>query len=177
MRHHERAWNGRRRHDEDVGVLALGRQRQSLLHAEAVLLVHDGQAKLAELDAGLEQSVCADENVDVAAPQVLVGLRAHDTLLAAGQDLDAHAGGPRQRLHRREVLPGQHLSRRHDAGLRAVLHHGACGEQRHDRLAGADIALKQAQHTVGGGEVGLDLAYGLSLPVGQREGQGVEDGL
>ena len=39
------------------------------------------------------------------------------------------------------------------------------------RLAGADIALQQAQHALGLGEVGVDLGQRLLLRAGQRIGQ------
>ena len=41
-------------------------QRRALLHPEAVLLVHDRQSQLVEIDALLNQGVRADGDVDVA---------------------------------------------------------------------------------------------------------------
>ena len=43
------------------------------------------------------------------------------------------------------------------------------GEQRDHRLAGADIALEQAEHALGPGEVGLDL--------GERRAPGCRSGV
>ena len=50
MRHQKRARNGRRRHHQHVGaaVAALGLQRQTLMHAEAMLLVDDGEGEVLE---------------------------------------------------------------------------------------------------------------------------------
>ena len=47
-----------------------------------------------------------------------------------------------------EMLPREDFGRRHQRGLAAGLDHGGGGEQRHDGLAGADIALQQPQHAL-----------------------------
>ena len=59
------------------------------------------------------------------------------------------------------------------AGLDRARH----GEQRHHRLAGADIALQQAQHALGLGEIGVDLGQRLFLRAGQRIGQRLANGV
>ncbi len=61
------------------------------------------------------------------------------------------------------MLLRQHLGRRHQRRLRAGLHRAQHGEQRHQRLAGADIALQQPQHAVRRGQVGVDLGQRLQL--------------
>ena len=43
------------------------------------------------------------------------------------------------------------------------------------RLAAADIALEQAQHSLGPRQVGIDLADGALLRVGQTKGQGAQE--
>ena len=48
-----------------------------------------------------------------------------------------------------EMLARQDFGRRHQRGLPAGLDHGRGGEQRHHGLAGADVALQQAQHALG----------------------------
>ncbi len=63
-RHRDGARDRRRRHHQHVrrcGV-ALGGQRRSLLHAEAVLLVDDDEAEVGELHLLLEQRVRADDD-------------------------------------------------------------------------------------------------------------------
>ena len=70
-----------------------------------------------------------------------------------------------------EMLARQKLGRRHEGGLRAGLDRGRHGEQRHDGLAAADIALQQAQHAVGAGEIGVDLAKHAGLRAGELEGK------
>jgi hypothetical protein len=73
--------------------LPLAGQHEALRHAEAVLLVHHGEAEVAEADAFLEQGVGADRDVDRAfrqAGQHSPPLRA---LHAAGQQTPPDAGG------------------------------------------------------------------------------------
>ena len=175
MRHDERARDGRRRHDQHVGAgaAALGLQRQALVHAEAVLLVDDGEGEIAEDHVRLEQRVRADDDVDVAAGEALQHLLARAALLAPREQADAQAGLLGQRRDGFEMLAGEHFRRRHQRRLRAGLHRDGHGEQRDDRLAGADVALQQPQHAARRAHVGLDLAHGLALGVGQRERQRV----
>ena len=80
-------------------------------------------------------------------PASVVGALA--ALFAAGQDRDAQAGALGQRRDRGEMLAGQDFGRRHQRRLAAGLDGARHGEQRHHRLAGADIALQQAQHALG----------------------------
>jgi hypothetical protein len=65
-RERERPRDGRRRHHEHVGPLALALEPRALVHAEAVLLVHHGQAQALEGDALLDQRVRADDAPDMA---------------------------------------------------------------------------------------------------------------
>ena len=68
--------------------------------------------------------------------------------LAAGQDGDADAGGFGQRRDGLQMLAREQLGRRHERRLAAGLDHGGGGDQRHHGLAGADVALQQAQHAL-----------------------------
>ena len=161
VRHQQRARDRRRRHDQHVGAAAaaLGLQRQALVHAEAVLLVDDGEGQVLEHHVGLEQRVRADEDVDLAAPPAARAARR-----ARGPSRGPSAGqGAGRRLvgERRDgvgMLARQHLGRRHQRGLRAGLDRDRHGHQRDDRLAGADIALQQAQHAARRAHVLGDLA-------------------
>ena len=88
MRHQQRARDRRRRHDEHAGAAlaaALGLQGEALVHAEAVLLVDDGEGQVLELHVGLEQRVRADEDVDLAGRKPLEQIGARAALLPAGQ--------------------------------------------------------------------------------------------
>ena len=86
--------------------------------------------------------------------------RALGALVAAGQDLEPHAGRLGQRRQREEVLAGEDLGRRHHRRLPAGLDRGQHGEERDQRLAGADVALQQPVHPEAGGHVGGDLGHG-----------------
>ena len=103
-----------------------------------------------------------------------ISLRAAPAL-AAGEDGDADAGGVRQRRDGFEMLARQDLGRRHEGGLPAGLDHRGGGDQRHHRLAGADIALQQAQHALRAREVGDDVVDGILLRMGERIRQRLHD--
>ncbi len=70
---HQRARDRRRRHHQHVDRLALGGEREALVHAEAVLLVDDGEREIAEGDALLEQCMGADQQVDLAGARARPG--------------------------------------------------------------------------------------------------------
>ncbi len=82
-------------------------------------------------------------------------------LFRRGQPTDQQLGPKLERRQqpgeRRVVLLGQQLGRRHQRRLVVVLDRQQHREQRHDRLAGADIAHEQPVHPFGGGHVGGDL--------------------
>ena len=126
-------------------------------------------------DVGLEQRVRADQDVDLAGRQPLEQLGARAALLPARQQRQAQAGGLGVGGDGVGMLARQHLGRRHQGGLGARLHRDRHGHQRHHRLAGADVALQQAQHAVRGAHVLGDLLQGLALRVGEAEGQRVGD--
>ena len=71
--------------------------------------------------------------------------------------------GSGEALYGLEVLARQELGRRHERRLGSSLDRGRHGEQRHHCLAAADIALQQAEHAVGAGEVRVDLARARGL--------------
>ena len=70
-----------------------------------------------------------------------------------------------------EVLLGQNLGRRHERDLQIVFHRDERGEQRDDRLAGADVALQQPVHRLRQLHVFDDLFQCLLLAVRQLERQ------
>ena len=75
------------------------------------------------------------------------------------------------------MLAREELGRRHQRGLAFRLDDGGGGEQRHDGLARADVALQQAQHALRPSEVGDDLLDRMPLRRRQRVGQGGDDAL
>ena len=77
---HQRARNRRRGHDQQVGARRPCDSASALMHAEAVLLVDDGEAEIAELDLVLKQRVGADDEIDLA-----VGQRRRASARASGR--------------------------------------------------------------------------------------------
>ena len=177
VRHQERARDRRRRHDQEVGaalarfLAALALQGKALVHAEAVLLVDDGERQVLELNVGLEQRMRADQDVDLAALQPLQERFARLALLAARQQRDGEAGVVGKGGDGLRVLARQHLGRRHQGRLRAGLHGDGHGHQRHHRLARPHVALQEPQHAVRRGHVRGDLLQRLALRAGEGEGQ------
>ena len=72
---HQRARDRRRGHHQHVDRLALAREREALVHAEAVLLVDDREREIAELDLVLEQRMRADEKIELAGGEALAEYR------------------------------------------------------------------------------------------------------
>ena len=83
------------------------------------------------------------EPVSSAHPGGVVGAAEHP----ARGEVAEHRGD------RAVVLLGEHLGRRQQRGLAAGVDDPQHRPQRHDRLAGADLALQQPVHRVAGREV------------------------
>ena len=170
-RQHQRARDGRGRHDQKIDGLRLGGERHALVHAEAMLLVDHGEREIGELDFLLDQRVRADDELDRTIGQALHRLLLLLLPVAAGQQGERHAGRLGERRDGGVVLARQQLGRRHQRGLRARLDRGQHGEEGDQRLAAADIALQQPHHALGLGHVGGDLGGREGLARRQREGQ------
>ena len=67
----ERARDRRRGHEQDVGCVALGRERLPLRHAEAVLLVDDDEVEAGERDRLAQQRVRAHDDLRLAVRESL----------------------------------------------------------------------------------------------------------
>ncbi len=140
---HQRARDRRRRHHQHVRGVALGGDRQPLVHAEAMLLVDHGKHEVAERHLFLEQRMRADHDVNRSVFQPGQRRAALAALLAAGQDRHPQSCALGQRRDRGEMLPGKDFGRRHQRRLSAGLDRARHGKQRHHGLAGADVALQQ----------------------------------
>jgi hypothetical protein len=92
---------------------------------------------------------------------------------AAGQQRDLDAQRPQQLGHPARVLLGEDLRGCHEHGLVASLEGEQHGEERHHRLARADVSLEQPAHTPGGLHVRVDLAEHARLRFRERERQGL----
>ncbi len=172
---HQGARDRGRGHHENVHRIAFLGEREPLVDAEAVLLVDDGQREVAEADLVLEQRMGADQEVDISGGEAVEDAGALAAALAAGEDRDAHAGGLGQRRDRLQMLAREDLGRRHQGGLAAGLDDRSRREKRDDGLAGADVALEQAEHALGLAEIGIDVGDRRALAPGQRERQRRQD--
>ncbi|MNF45261.1 hypothetical protein D3C84_263890 [compost metagenome] len=141
-----------------------------MLHAEAVLLVDDHQGQAGESDLVLEQRVGADHH-GRAAGDPFQRRGAGLALELAGQpgDLDAERRQPFAEIE--EVLLGEDFGGRHQRHLVAGLQRLQGGEGGDHGLAGANIALDQAQHGRVLAEVVGDLGADPLLRAGGGETQ------
>ena len=115
-------------------------------HAEALFLVHDEQAQVAEQHVLREQPVRADDHVHLPRRQVVDG----DLLLGLGAEaahhVDAHGESGEAFAQRLQVLKREDRRRREDGDLLAVHHGLERGAHGHFRLAVPDVAAEQAVH-------------------------------
>ena len=150
-------------------------EREPLVHAEAVLLVDDGERQIVKRDVFLKQRVGADQEIDIAERKTIEDLLTPGAALAAGQNGDADAGGFRQRRDRGEMLARENFRRRHERSLAAGLDHGCGRSERDDGFSRADIALQQTQHSLRASKIGDDVVNRLLLRMGQCVRQRLED--
>ncbi len=174
---HQRARDRRRREHQQIDGLTFAGERQPLMHAEAVLLVDDGQRQIAEHDVILKQRMGADDEIDVADGEAGEDFRPLLAALAAGQDGDANAGGLGEFLYGGEVLPRQDFGWRHQRRLPAGFDHGRGGKQRHYGFSRADVAVKKSQHPVWLRKIGDNIGDGALLRRRERVGQRLDDTL
>ena len=172
QRQGQRTRDGRGAHHQHVGGAGLGgRGLAALLHAEAVLLVHDRQGEARQPHIALQHRVRAHQQVALARG----GGGQHGAPLGGrrrtGQSLDIDAQRRAQPPHHDAVLQRQHLGRRHHHRLVALLDHEQRGDQRDERLARTHVALQQAVHGAAAAQVDQDLGQHAALGAGQRERQ------
>ncbi len=147
--HRQRAWNRCRGHDQlvrtQVAGAALVAQRQTLADTKAMLFIDDDQAKLVKLNAFLHQRMGAHN-------QAVPGgnARQRGLALVAGDPTAEpdHIDPQRHKplAERAQMLFCQQFGRRHQCHLLATGQRHRSGSGGHHGLAGADIALQQAQH-------------------------------
>ncbi len=125
---------------------ALFAQRQTLMHAEAMLLIDDHQDERGKGDALLEQCVSADDDRRRALAEFFERGAARGACLPPGQQrhLDPKRLEPAPKILR--MLIGEQFGRRHQGDLSPHLHGLSGRKSGHERFAAADVALHQAQH-------------------------------
>ena len=140
------------------GAKPFGDHAHAVGHAEAMLLVDDDEAEIVKRDLVLEKRVRADDDVEFAAGHARRGCRLRSLPLSRPVSTAMEMPAAfEQRLKRRAVLAREQIRRRHERALQAGFGRARHGERGDQRLAGADIALQQAQHRRGLGHVGEDL--------------------
>ena len=173
--HRQGARDGRGAHHQQVRLQLLAfqlfAQRQPLRHAEAVLLVDDGQPQPREGHVALDDGVRAHHQHGCAAGHLFDHRGARTALAAAGQPGHGHAQRLQPLDELAEMLLGQDLGGRHQRALPAGVHGHRRRQRRHHRLARAHVALQQAVHGDGPGDVGFNFGHHALLGAGQLEGQ------
>ena len=167
--HLQRAGNRRGAHGQHVDVGAHRLDVLLVFDAEPLLLVDHDQAEVLPGHAGLQQPVCADDDVDRA---VLHALEHRARLGGVGEpgqplDRDREAGHPLG--ERLQVLVGQQRRRHQDRGLFTVLDGLERRPHRDLGLAVTDVAADHPVHRDGLLHVVLDLGDGGELVDGLGE--------
>ena len=111
----------------------------------------------------------ADHKVDLTGGDVGLYLSLLCRPRAADQQFDTVTGAGKQLSRVAKVLFGEDLGRGHQCGLISVFHYGKDRQERHDRLAAADVALDQTIHRNIGLEIGENLADHSLLGTCERE--------
>jgi hypothetical protein len=168
--HGQGARNRRRRHHQLVRIAALLAQREALGDAEAVLFIDNGQPELGEIDAFLDQRVGADDQLRLGGRgRQLFALGLPSSGCRTARPPDAERFQPVAQFQ--VVLLGKNFGRRHEGRLPAGRNRLAGSERGDDGLAGTDIALQQALHRIGLGQIAGNFCHRPQLGAGQAERQ------
>ncbi len=141
----ERARDRRRRQVQDVRAAAFD-ERAPLRDAEAMLLVHDGDGEVVEVDLRLDQRVRADDDLGVSGRDHLPRGRVLLRPQRARQQADPDAERRAELVDGEEVLLGERLRRCHQRALASELDRAQQRVEGDDRLARADLPLQQPLH-------------------------------
>ena len=177
-------------------------QAVALLHAEAVLLVHDDQTQIVEAHLVGKQGVGANHNLGGAVGELLQYLALGAGTHGGGQQAHTHTAGfrpaprgdslgrtggrivsirvfgrrhiPQDVQHRTQMLLGKHLGRGEHRGLAARIGNLQHGAQSHHGLTGTHITLQQAVHGRFTRQIRGNLSAHLLLSLGQLVGQNLK---
>ena len=177
-------------------------QAVALLHAEAVLLVHDDQTQIVEAHLVGKQGMGANHNLGRAVGELLQYLALGAGTHGGGQQAHTHTAGflpaprgsslggtsgriiilrvfgrrhiPQDIQHRTQMLLGKHLGRGEHSGLAARIGNLQHGAQSHHGLTGTHITLQQAVHGRFTRQIRGNLSAHLLLPLGQLVGQNLK---
>ena len=150
-----------------VADRALLAQRQTLVHTEAVLLVHDDKTEIGKRDVLLKQRVRADRDRNLSRTDGLEHGCPRAPVEAPGESGHGNAQGFEPGCEIAQMLLSQQLGWRHHRDLEPGLDRGQRRRRRDHGLAAADIALHQPLHRMSFLQVGK---YFLQHPaLGTRE--------
>ena len=180
-------------------------QAVALLHAEAVLLIHDDQAQVIEAHVVGEQGVRTNHDLRGAVGKLLQHLPLSAGTHGGGQQAHTHTVGflpaprgdslggtggriisvrvfgrrhiPQDVQHRTQMLLGKHLGRGEHRGLATRIGNLQHGAQSHHGLTGTHITLQQAVHGRFTRQIRGNLSAHLLLPLGQLVGQNLKQSI
>ncbi len=171
QRQSQRARNRRRRHHQHIGVHSLPGQHEALHHAEAMLLIDNGQPQPMELDVLFEQRMRAHRNLNQTLGNQLLELDLLAARKRSGDQPDRIAQLRKELLKIQVVLVGQYLGRREHGDLVPILDRDHARFRRDDCLAAAHVALQQTVHRPRRRHVLRDLAQHALLRASGLEWQ------
>ena len=156
-------------------VLALAAQREPLLDPEPVLLVDDDEPEVREGHLRLEQRMRShrDRGLSIGDAGRRPGALAASEPAREPDHRDPERIEPAAKA--RVVLLPEQLRGRHQGDLAFVGDRHHRGDRRDHRLPGPDVALHEAMHRMGSGEIGPDLPCHPALGRGQIERQRVDE--
>ena len=169
----QRARDGRRRHREDVDGGLPSLQLLLLGDAEALLLVHDQEAQVAEREVLAQHPVRRDQDVHGALGDFPDRVRLLRARAETREQLDRHREGGEAAAEGAEVLVGEDRGRREHGDLLAV-QDGLEGRAHRDLgLAVTDVAAEEPVHRLVRLHVALDVGDRLRLVGGLDVLEGV----
>ncbi len=179
----EGAGDGGGGHDEGVGdgvfCVGFGAEGGPLVDPEAMLFVDDDEGEIAEGDGLGEKGMGADQNIRTAF-RTGVGESVEDGSSlgggeGAGEEIDFDAAALEHAGDGGEMLLGEDFRGSHEGGLAFGGDGHEHGVEGDDGFARTDIALEEAVHGEGAGEVVGDLGDGLILIFGEGKGEAGTD--
>ena len=173
-RKRQRTWDGRCRHNEQIGTRALRTQGVALADAKPVLLIDDHERQMLERNVVRKHRVGAKEDVEFARFQLGMDPLALGRRRGARQERPGHASLREQGAGLIGILTRQHARGRHNAGLRAAIGSHSQRAGGNGGLASTDVAQQQAVHHAPAiAHIAQDILERGLLLVAQRKRQGL----
>ncbi len=136
----QRARNGRGRHGEHVHFFLELLQLFFVAYAEALLLIHDHQSKIGELDVFREQPMGADEDIHLPRLNPLLNFFLLFRAAKAADHFDGQGKGGKALLESLPMLEGQDGCRSQHRNLFVIAHRFEGGAHGDFCLAVAHVA-------------------------------------